>query len=73
LYARYVLDYVNMHGGRVFFDSGKYRDLRDSHHLDKHCVRLAVDDLYDLGLVEVRLAGNLEVVTALIADMEDAE
>lgn len=73
LYAQRLLDHLQWHGRRVLLDELRYADLAADPQcsLDRFAVNQAVDDLYALGLVDVRLAGGLQLVIALAENVED--
>jgi hypothetical protein len=76
LNAQRFLDYLHWHGRRLRLDDHAYADLRGDRWpafgVDRYVVNQAVDDLYALGLVEIRFGGGVQVIVALSAEVEDA-
>jgi hypothetical protein len=69
-YAQRLLDYIIWHGRKLYLTPDQFADLRDYNRLDPWSVRQAVDDLYSLGVVDVRPAGEVDVVEALADDLD---
>jgi hypothetical protein len=87
LYAASLLDFLNWqsHCGRwrdgaVRFDDQTYDILADPSamfacdlkSMDRFAANQAIDDLYALGLVDVRLSGSTQIVLPLSANIEEA-
>jgi hypothetical protein len=77
LYAQLVLtllcrDRARWRDGEVRLAPDTYVLIFDELELDRFVVNQAVDDLYALGLIHVRLSGTTQVVTPLAADIEEA-
>jgi hypothetical protein len=77
LYAQRLLtllcrDRARWRDGEVRLVPATYDLIFDELELDRFSVNQAVDDLYALGLVDVRLSGTTQVVNPLAADIEEA-
>ena len=70
--AERLLTYICWRGRKVLLFPDVLDDLRQYERLDAWAVRQAADDLYALGAVDIHLAGEVEVIEALTADL-DAE
>ena len=69
-YAERLLRFVWWHGSKLFINDKAYADLAHAERLDRYAVDQAADDLYRLGCIEVRLAGETVVLHLLSADLD---
>lgn len=72
LYAQRFLTYVCWHGRKCLLTSATYDQLRVEQQLDRFSVNQAIDDLYALGLIDERMAGETQVVIALTHTLDGA-
>ena len=77
LYAQNLLtllcrDRARWRDGEVRLVPATYALIFDELELDRFATNQAVDDLYALGLVDVRLSGPTQVVTPLASNIEEA-
>jgi hypothetical protein len=77
LYAQLVLtllcrDRVRWRDGEVRLVPATYAFIEDELELDRFATNQAIDDLFALGLIDVRLSGTTQIVTPLASDIEEA-
>ena len=77
LYAQLILDFLRRdrarwREGEVRMGAGTYAVISDELDLDRFAVNQAVDDLFALGLIDVRLSGETQLVTPLADSIEEA-
>ena len=77
LYAQNLLTFLWRHRGQwqdrqVRLVPKTYALIADELELDRFAADQAVDDLYALGLIDVRMCNNTQVVTPLACDIEEA-
>ena len=77
LYAQLVLtllcrDRARWRDGEVRLVPATYVVIADELDLDRFATNQAIDDLYALGLIDVRLSGTTQIVTPLASDIEEA-
>src|SRR4051794_7257425 len=70
LYAERLLAYIWWHGRKIILTPDRFADLLEYERLDPWAVRRTMDDLYMLGVVDVRMAGSVAVVEALADDLD---
>lgn len=72
LYAERLLNYILDHSGKILVDEGVYADLREDRGIDRYGAHQALDDLYALGLIDLRMVGEMQVAQALARSIEEA-
>ena len=77
LYAQHLLTFLWLHRGRwqdrqVRLVPNTYAVIAEELELDRFAADQAVDDLYALGLIDVRMYGTTQVVTPLASNIEEA-
>jgi hypothetical protein len=77
LYAQNSLDFLwrdraRWREGQVRIDADTYARIADELELDRFSVNQAIDDLFALGMIDVRLSGTTQIVTPLAANIEEA-
>src|SRR5262245_864540 len=65
LCAERLLEYLHVHGRKVYFDRRRYANLACAPGLDRFAANQAIDDLCALGLVNVRMIGDMQVVRVI--------
>ena len=67
--AARVLESLRQHGGKMYLTSSRQASLQRETRLSRHAVTHAIDDLYQLGAVDMRLVGETTVVLLVRNEM----
>jgi hypothetical protein len=67
-----MIRYLHWHGGKVYLTRAEYSDIRGEAELDRPRADQAIDDLFALGMVEMREAGASYSVVLLDTDLDGA-
>ena len=70
LYAERLVRFLEWNGRKVIFTPEKYADVRRESGLFPNHVDQAADDLFDLGLIDIHVAGAAHVLTLLLPEQE---
>ncbi|HEY8665646.1 MAG TPA: hypothetical protein VIL86_03230 [Tepidisphaeraceae bacterium] len=62
LLAEHLAEFIFFRGGRLHLSSDGYCGLREQWGMDRCAVNQAADDLYALGLAEMRMIGDMPVL-----------
>jgi len=64
-YAGRLLHFVWWHGSKIRLSSDTYGDIAHEERLDRYAVDRAVDDLYELGAIDLSVVGDTTTVKLL--------
>jgi hypothetical protein len=65
-----LIRFLDWHGRKVRLDRETYADIQAEEKLDPYAADLAAHDLYQLGLVDIRVAGDVGIVQLLKSDLD---
>ena len=66
LYADRLLDYLAWNGRKVFLTPDRYRNVCDETKLSRFAIDQAADDCFELGWINIAMAGEIQVLTLLL-------
>ena len=70
LYCERLINFLWWHGSKVYFDAARYYDCQRDLRCDKYAIDAAIDDLYQLGNVDLVIAGDVPVVHLLDGNLD---